>query len=91
MLGEQHVCCAETVASLPRVSSCSCARPHTRVYRAAAATSISEQHEAAQKAGLSRVEQGPEVAVTDNVASASVQQLRQEILRIIQELAGQPC
>jgi len=45
---------------------------------------------AAQKAGLVG-EQGSEVAVTDAVASASVQQLRREILRIIQELAGQPC
>ena len=67
---------------------------HISQYRlpcAAAATSIIQQQEAAKAAGLDGIDRVPEAALADAVTSASVQQLRQDMLSLIQENAGQAC
>ena len=58
---------------------------------AATATSIVRQHREAKDAGLTTVDRGLEAAVADAVTPASVQQLRGDILSVIQEMTGRDC
>ena len=56
---------------------------------AAAATSIIEQHELAERAGSEHVEQGPEAAVAGTLTTTSMDQMREDILSVIEDLAKQ--
>ena len=73
------------------VPPCPCAKPDLVVWCAAAATSIIQHHETAKVDGAMGIERSPQIAVTDAVTPASVQQLRQELLSVVQELAEQSC